>query len=164
MQGKSFKHTQGLSGLPAGVDQNGPRVKQLLADVHLFLEPDKQCKDYCWYHILAEKRTCAGQHRQNLLNKCPNMKKEHLSSLGPFFFLFLLPFFTCTVQPTCSRIKCMVLISCVHGIGFEKLLCYKFLCFDKTQYHFVPYNVFWIAVHSWEAPYVTHTWPYKSHI
>ena len=67
------------------------------------------------YHILAEKRTCAGQHRQNLLNKCPNMKKEHLSSLGPFFFLFLLPFFTCTVQPTCSRIKCMVLISCVHG-------------------------------------------------
>ena len=70
------------------------------------------------YHILAEKRTCAGQHRQNLLNKCPNMKKEHLSSLGPFFFLFLLPFFTCTVQPTCSRIKCMVLISCVHGIGY----------------------------------------------
>ena len=68
-----------------------------------------------WYHIRAEKRTCAGQHRQNLLNKCPNMKKEHLSSLGPFFFLFLLPFFTCTVQPTCSRIKCMVLISCVHG-------------------------------------------------
>ena len=67
------------------------------------------------YHILAEKRTCAGQHRQNLLNKCPNMIKEHLSSLGPFFFLFLLPFFTCTVQPTCSRIKCMVLISCVHG-------------------------------------------------
>ena len=74
------------------------------------------------YHILAEKRTCAGQHRQNLLNKCPNMKKEHLSSLGPFFFLFLLPFFTCTVQPTCSRIKCMVLISCVHGINFVTFL------------------------------------------
>ena len=78
------------------------------------------------YHILAEKRTCAGQHRQNLLNKCPNMKKEHLSSLGPFFFLFLLPFFTCTVQPTCSRIKCMVLISCVHGI---KKLVYLLIAF-----------------------------------
>ena len=76
---------------------------------HYFLNP------FILYHILAEKRTCAGQHRQNLLNKCPNMIKEHLSSLGPFFFLFPLPFFTCTVQPTCSRIKCMVLISCVHG-------------------------------------------------
>ena len=44
------------------------------------------------------------------VNKCPSMIKEHLSSLGPFF-LFLPPLFTCTVQPTCLRIKCMVLIS-----------------------------------------------------
>merc|ERR1711923_548551 len=80
--------------------------------------PNRKANKESRYHILAEKRTCTGQHRQNLLNKCPNMKKEHLSSLGPFFFLFLLPFFTCTVQPTCSRIKCMVLISCVHGIYF----------------------------------------------
>ena len=50
----------------------------------------------------------------------PSMIKEHLSSLGPFFFLFPLPFFTCTVQPTCSRIKCMVLISCVHGTHYCK--------------------------------------------
>merc|ERR1711923_550787 len=77
--------------------------------------PNRKANKESRYHILAEKRTCTGQHRQNLLNKCPNMKKEHLSSLGPFFFLFLLPFFTCTVQSTCSRIKCMVLISCVHG-------------------------------------------------
>ena len=39
------------------------------------------------YHILIEKRTCAGQHRQNLLNKCPSMIKEPLSSLGLSFFL-----------------------------------------------------------------------------
>ena len=43
---------------------------------------------------------CVGQHRQNLLNKCPSMIKEHPSSLGPFFFLFLLPF----LHAQCSQL------------------------------------------------------------
>ena len=81
------------------------------------------------------------------------MKKEHLSSLGPFFFLFLLPFFTCTVQPTCSRIKCMVLISCVHGIkiissttfiSFVIVFISLFLIafYKQTFWHFFVYGNF----------------------
>ena len=63
-----------------------------------FTATSHRCPTCCSYNCTTlleiETEHAQAKHRQNLLNKCPrSMIEEHLSSLGPFFFLFPLPLF-----------------------------------------------------------------------